>query len=116
MRARAVISPGCDMPISMTATSCPGSSLSSMSGSPKWLLKLPADLSTWKREARTWDGFLGGGFTGGTGDTDHRFAPEAADRGGQSLQRGKSVVDGQQACGRAVAGKPILAYDRGHCA
>ena len=33
--ASAAISPPCDMPISMTAASCSGSSFSSISGSPK---------------------------------------------------------------------------------
>ncbi len=41
MRARAAISPGCDMPISTTARSYSGSSVSRPSGRPKWLLKFP---------------------------------------------------------------------------
>ena len=54
MRARTAISPAWFIPISMTATSCSGSSRRSWSGTPKWLLRFPADLRTLNLALRTW--------------------------------------------------------------
>jgi hypothetical protein len=44
---------GCDIPISITAISCSGSSLSSCKGMPNSLLRFPCDRSTLKRAPRT---------------------------------------------------------------
>ncbi len=37
----AAISPGAEMPASKTATAVPGAAVSTASGTPSWLLKLP---------------------------------------------------------------------------
>ena len=78
--ASAVISPACDMPISITAISCSGSSFSSCSGRPKWLLRLPCDFRTLmpgRQNVR--DDFLGGRLAGRAGYADQRLAPDLAD-------------------------------------
>src|SRR5579875_2150426 len=53
MYASAVISPGWDMPISITAISCHGSSLSSCKGRPNALFRFPRDFNTVYRRLRT---------------------------------------------------------------
>ena len=50
---RAAISPGWFVPISTTAASCSGPRRRRVSGSPHWLLKLAADLSTAQRVPST---------------------------------------------------------------
>ncbi len=83
------------MPISITATSCSGSSLSSCSGRPKWLLRLPSDLSTWKRASSTCaTASLVVVLPAEPVTRDDALAPLAAHREGQTLQRVEHGVGG----------------------
>ncbi len=112
--ASAVISPACDMPISMTATSCSGCSFRSMSGKTEMIVEVSFRLEHAETAAEdVRDGFLGGRLARRTRDAHDWLSPKPPNGGGQRLQGDEGVVDREQAGLHREAGQLILAHDRG---